>query len=211
MAAAGASIERQRVYDRLVWRNRTVGLLRLVVPLAGAVALAGLSVALYLNSIAGDFSIGNVSLDRDTLVIASPRYSGLLENGGTYEVAAATARAQVSNLERLNVTDGTAVLRRPDGVVLDGKANTAILDSGTQVVTVTGRADIADSRGLTGWMEQAVIDYPNEHVTTTGPVYFLLDDGSSIAGASMDYDQKTRVWRFTRVTVTLPATPGELL
>jgi lipopolysaccharide export system protein LptC len=211
MAAASASAGRQRVYERLVWRNRLVGLLRLLVPVSGALALGVLGVALYASTIAGDFSIGTTSVDRDTLVIAEPRYSGLLDNGSTYQVGAAAARAVMSALDMLNVTDGTAVLKRPDGVALSGTATTAILDSTNQVLTVTGRANISDSRGLKGWMEQAVVDYPNQRVTTTGPVSFVLDDGSQIEGASMDYDQKSRVWRFTQVTVTMPATPGELL
>ena len=129
MAAAGASSGRQRVYDRLVWRNRVVGVLRLLVPLSGSLALAGLSVALYLNAIGGDFSIGSVSLDRDMLVIGAPRYSGRLANGGTYDVTAETARAQVNNLDRLDVTGGTAVLRH---------GNARQLCLGIEVVTADG-------------------------------------------------------------------------
>lgn len=211
MSAAGASIGRGRVYDRLVWRNRTVGVLRLFVPIAGLAALGVLGVALYFNSIGSDFSVGRISLDRDTLVVAEPRYSGLLANGSTYQVGADVARAAMAHLDQLDVEGGRAVLTRPDGVELTGTATTALLDSTKQVVTVTGRADIADSRGLTGWLERAVIDYPNERVTTTGPVSFTLEDGSRIEGASMQFDQRARTWRFTGVTITLPATPGELL
>ena len=80
-------------YQRLVRRNRTVNVLRLVVPLVGALVLGGLMAQIYLASLTGRFGIDRLSITPDSVAIDAPEYVGALADGSTYRVRAETARA----------------------------------------------------------------------------------------------------------------------
>ncbi|WP_338721625.1 hypothetical protein [Devosia sp. XK-2] len=203
-----ASISR-RTYDRLRWRNRLIGLLRLGVPLVGSAILAGLLVQIYLSSFTGRFSIDRLSVTPEAVVIDAPEYVGTLTDGSSYRVWAETARARTEQSDLIDLFNAQLVLNRADGVQLTMRADAAQLDTTNQLTLVPGPAEVADSTGTTGRLNDSVFDWASQILTSRGKVAIDYADGSTIRAEGLTYDAAAVVWTFSGSVVTLPETPGE--
>ncbi len=199
----------RRMYDRLGRRNRIVAILRLGVPLLGSIVLAGLLVQIYVSSFTGRFNIEQISVTPDAIVIEAPEYVGTLSDGSSYRVWAETARARVEQSNLVDLSNAILVLNRIDGVQLTMEAEEAQLDTAAQLTMVPGEADVADSTGTTGTLNDSVFDWGEQLLTSRGAVAIDYADGSTIRADGLVYDASTIIWTFLGSTVTLPSTPGE--
>jgi hypothetical protein len=199
----------RRIYDRLGRRNRIVAILRLGVPLLGGIVLAGLLVQIYVSSFTGRFNIEQISVTPDAVVIEAPEYVGTLSDGSSYRVWAETARARVEQSNLVDLSNAILVLNRIDGVQLTMEAEEAQLDTAAQLTMVPGEADVADSTGTTGTLNDSVFDWGEQLLTSRGAVAIDYADGSTIRADGLVYDASTIIWTFLGSTVTLPSTPGE--
>lgn len=197
------------LFGRLARRNRRVGLLRVLVPALGGLVLAGLMVQIYLASFSAQFDIGQITVTPDAVNIAAPEYMGVLEDGSAYRVWASTARASTSQSDRIDLTQAQIVLNRVDGVQLTAQAAHAQLDTTKRLTLVPGLADVADSTGTVGTLENSIFDWDAQVLTTKGPVAIDYADGSTVRAEGLVYDAAAITWTFSRSTVTLPSTPGE--
>jgi hypothetical protein len=197
------------MYDRLGRRNRIVAILRLGVPLLGSIVLAGLLVQIYVSSFTGRFNIEQISVTPDAVVIEAPEYVGTLSDGSSYRVWAETARARVEQSNLVDLSNAILVLNRIDGVQLTMEAEEAQLDTAAQLTMVPGEADVADSTGTTGTLNDSVFDWGEQLLTSRGAVAIDYADGSTIRADGLVYDASTIIWTFLGSTVTLPSTPGE--
>lgn len=202
---------RDGIYARLRRRNRVVAVLRLGVPVLGAVTLVALLAQIYLSSLGARYGIGQISVTPDAITVEAPEYAGVLEDGSQYRVSADAARAATSNTDLIALGNAAVVLNRVDGVQMQAAADRAELDALRQQVIVPGRTEISDSLGTQGWLSQSVFDWQTQTLTTSGPVEIDYADGTAIRAERLVYDAGARVWTFSRATVTLPATPGEPL
>ncbi len=196
-------------YQRLVRRNRTVDLLRFVVPLAGALVLGGLMAQIYLASLGGRFGIDQLSITPDSVAIEAPEYVGALADGSSYKVWAETARATAEQSDLIDLTQARLVINRIDGVQLVMEAESARLDTTNQLTLVPGRAEVSDSTGTTGTLDDSIFDWHRQVLTAHGPVVVDYADGSTVRAQGLVYDAAHIVWTFERSVVSLPATPGE--
>ena len=112
-----------------------------------------------------------------------------------------------SNL--VDLSNARLVLNRIDGVQLTMEADVAQLDTAAQLTLVPGQADVADSTGTTGTLNDSLFDWQNQLLTSRGAVAIDYADGSTIRADGLVYDASTILWTFTGSTVTLPSTPGE--
>ncbi|MFY8031936.1 MAG: hypothetical protein ACOVO5_08895, partial [Devosia sp.] len=87
LASAQNAEERTAIYEALVRRNRLVRILRVGLPLLGAIVLLGLLVQLVVGSLLDEFNISGISIDRDNLVVETPSYSSMTADGTQYAVA----------------------------------------------------------------------------------------------------------------------------
>lgn len=200
---------RNDVYRRLTRRNRRVRVLRIVVPIVGAVVLVGLLVQIFLASVGSRFEIGQITITPDAVSIAAPEYVGVMEDGSAYRVSAETAHASMAQSDMIDLTNAKVVVNRADGVQLTADAARAVLDTTNRQIVVEGTTDIADSTGTTGTLENSVFDWEKQVLTTNGPVAIDYADGSSVRALGLIYDAKTAGWTFASSTVTLPETPGD--
>ncbi|WP_297112675.1 hypothetical protein [uncultured Devosia sp.] len=203
-----AAVPRQ-IYDRLRRRNRIVGLLRLGVPVLGSLVLAGLLVQIFLASFSSRFSIDQLSVSPEAVVIDAPEYVGTLTDGSSYRVWAETARARADRSDLIDLINAQLVLNRVDGVQLTMQADAAQLDTTHQLTLVPGVAEVADSTGTTGTLNNSIFDWDSQVLTTKGAVSIDYADGSTIRAEGLVYDAATVLWTFTGSVVTLPSTPGE--
>lgn len=183
--------------------------MRLAVPLVGALVLGGLIGQIYLASTGGRFGIDQLSVTPEAVTIDTPEYVGALTDGSTYRVWAATARAATGQSDIIDLVDARLVVNRVDGVQLTMEAATAQLDTTNQLTIVPGIAEVADSTGTTGSLNDSVFDWSSQELTSKGRVLIDYADGTRIRAEGLVYDAAAIVWTFKRSVVTLPSTPGE--
>jgi lipopolysaccharide export system protein LptC len=200
--------QRFAVYRRLEARNRIVAILRVGVPVLGAVALSALLLQIYASSQTSRFGISNVVVSPDSVTVETPEYSGLLDDGSAYRVSASSARADVEATDRIGLIDAALTMVKPDGVTILVETPAAVLDTSGQIVEIEGEARVSNSEGTSGVLLDTVFDYAAQRLVGNGPVSVDYADGTQIEAEGLTYDAVALVWTFTRATVTLPDTPG---
>jgi lipopolysaccharide export system protein LptC len=198
-----------RQFQRIERRNQLVSVLRIVVPLGGALVLAVLGIQIVLSTLTSRFGIERITISPEAITVDAPEYSGILQDGSAYRVSADTARASAARTDIIDLNKANLVLNRQDGVQFQADAATAQLDSTNQLVMVEGVADIGDTRGMTGTLTNSVFDWNAQVLTTNGPVVINQADGTTVVAEGLVYDAGAVIWTFTRSVVTLPSTPGE--
>jgi len=200
--------QRLAIYRGLQARNRIVSILRVGIPALGIVALAVLVLQIYVSSLTSRFGIGQIVVSPDSVMVETPEYSGVLDNGTAYRVSAVTAEAAADATDRIGLTDASLTMLKPDGVTMLVDARAAVLDTTAQLVEIAGIADVSNSLGTSGVLRDSVFDYATQQLTGNGPVHIDYADGTELEAEGLTYDAIALVWTFTRATVTLPDTPG---
>lgn len=200
--------QREAIYQRLTRRNRLVAILRIGVPALGIIVLVSLVGQIYVSSLTSRFGVGRIAVSREAITIDVPEYSGVLDNGTTYRVWANSAQAAIETPNQIALTDATLVMRRVSGLVTQITASNATLDTGLETVAIPGAAEIEESTGTTGTIYNSLFDYADQALEGYGPVHIDYADGSTLDGVGMTYDVQNASWTFSRVSVTLPSTPG---
>lgn len=210
IAARTETIEqRSSIYERLVRRNRLVAILRIGLPLVGAIVLGGLLLRLYIGSLVPDFGFANITIDRDNLVVDTPNYSGVGADGTVYTVGATSARASIGDTDLIHMTGASFALKQPSGATYEARAGQARMRLSAQLLTVEGPTEISGSNGLYGTIIDAEIEVGTERMRSGGSVHVTFEGGSTLEAQSMSYDGKAQLWTFNRATVMLASTPGE--
>jgi len=200
--------QRLAIYRGLQARNRIVSILRVGIPALGTVALAVLVLQIYVSSLTSRFGIGQIVVSPDSVMVETPEYSGVLDNGTAYRVSAVAAEAAADATDRIGLTDASLTMLKPDGVTMLVDARAAVLDTTAQLVEIAGIADVSNSLGTSGVLRDSVFDYATQQLTGNGPVHIDYADGTALEAEGLTYDAVALVWTFTRATVTLPDTPG---
>ena len=199
--------QRSAILGRLLFRNRAVALLRIVVPVIGLIAFLTLAGQIYLSNLMRQYGVSGIRVDRGNVVVEAPKYSGTGSDGARYLVTAREARTPIDRSNIINMTDATLELLEPDGISYFARAATATLDTATEYVTVPGVVAVTGSDGLEGTLTDVAADNPNEFLYSNGPVDLLLPDGTTIVADTMVRDGKAQLWTFTRATVVVPDLP----
>ncbi|HEY4202961.1 MAG TPA: hypothetical protein VGM83_20615 [Devosiaceae bacterium] len=203
-ARAETSDKRHAMYARLVWRNRLVSVLRLAVPVVGAVAFIAITGQLYLASIGTEFSIGSISVDRNRLLVQTPDYAGVTADGSSYRVTAARASAAMNALDSIDLEQAKAVLTQTTGRVLTAEAAAAQLQTAAQQVKIDGVTQVSDSGGTTGTLEKLFVDWAKQSIDATGPVHLNFDNGMVLQADGLHHVSSDDLWTFTGATLTVP-------
>ncbi len=199
--------QRSAIFGRLVARNRAVDLLRVVVPAIGLVAFLALAGQIYLASLARQYGVSGIRIDRGNIVVEAPRYSGTGSNGTRYLVSAREARTPIDRSTLIDMTDATLEMLQPGGKSYFANAAAATLDTANDEVTAAGTVAVAGSDGLEGTLTDVTVDNASEVLTSHGAVDLMLPDGTTIVADTMVRDGKSQTWTFTRATVVVPDLP----
>lgn len=207
-AMADTADQRDSIYAALRRRNRVVGALRFGVPAAGVLVFAIFAAQIVLANLRNQFGIGSVSFSGDTVTVETPSYSGVLDNGDVYRVAAASAQTQASHPDIIQLTDATLVLTKTTGTRMSARVAQASFATLEQVMRVPGSADVSDSAGNSGTLQNVTVNLLAQTLNAAGPVALTTADGSTIEATGLDYAASTGRWDFhgpTRLTTTPPA------
>jgi hypothetical protein len=199
--------QRSAILDRLRFRNRTVALLRIVVPAIGVIAFLTLTGQIYVANLMRQYGVSGIRVDRGNIVVEAPKYSGMGSDGARYLVTAREARTPIDRSNIIEMNDATLELLQPDGVSYFARAASATMDTATDYVTVPGVVAVNGSDGLEGTLTDVAADNGRELLFSNGPVDLLLPDGTTIVADTMVRDGKVQTWTFTRATVVVPDLP----
>lgn len=202
--------QRHAIYSRLGTRNRIVSILRVALPVAGALVFLVFVAQLLLASLANNFGIGKISFSGNSVTVDTPSYSGVMANGDIYKISAGGAQAPVANLNVISLNNASLTLTKPDGMSMSAHAGTGLFESLRQIVRVPGAAEVSDSRGNSGTLNDVVADLAAQTLKASGAVNISLSSGMSVRSDGLNYDSKANRWDFGHATVTLPlnATDG---
>lgn len=200
--------QRLAIYRGLAARNRVVAILRIGIPALGAVALLALVVQFYVSSQGSRFGVGRIAVTSESISVDAPEYAGVLDDGTTYRVSASAARAATDATDRIALVDAALTMERPGGIGMFVVAPQAVLDTTGQTVIVENVANVRNSLGTSGTVQDFVFDYAAQALVGKGAVSIDYADGTHLVAEGMTYDAVGLVWTFTRATVTLPNTPG---
>src|SRR6218665_3113787 len=142
--------QRLAIYRGLEARNRIVAILRVGIPLLGAIALSALVLQIYVSNLGTRFGVGQIAVTSDSVTVEAPEYAGVLDDGTAYRVSASAAQAATTATDHIELDDATLTMLRPDGVSMLVDAKAALLDTTGQIVTVKGAANVSNSLGTSG-------------------------------------------------------------
>lgn len=199
--------DRTDLLHRLLVRNRIVGILRVAVPVIGVVALLALVGQIWLAGLARQYGVAGLRVDRGHLIVETPQYSGTGAEGSHYLVSAKQAQAPLDHPEQIEMQQPTLEYTRPGRTGFFAAAETARMDTKTQVVDVPGIATISGADGMQGTLTGLRSDMTSQVTTADGPVDIMLSDGTRIVGSRMHFDGATQIWTFADAVVTVPDLP----
>jgi hypothetical protein len=207
-ARAETAALRLATLRRLDVRNRLVSALRLGVPALGLSVFLVFAGQVLLASLGSNFRIGEVSFSGNTVTVDTPSYSGVMDNGDVYTLAAEAAHTTASDLNLIALDRPRLELTKPSGVRMTATAAAGTFDTLTQVMTLPGLARVSDSDGNRGTLEAVTVDLHDQTLTASGRALITMGDGMTIDAAGLAYDARTSEWRFGHARVVLPSTPG---
>ncbi len=203
--------QRSAIYARLMQRNRLVDLLRFGLPVIGGIIFVALILQIYVGSLARDYGFANISIDRDNLLVESPTYTSTGSDGTIYEMAAQSARAAFDDADLIYLKGAAIGVKQPDGNTIDTAADMAQMRVSSQVFDVDGIMHVKTSTGVFGTLGDATIDVSNQTIDAPAGADLTFDEeGSRVIADTMTYRGETQIWRFTKATLVLEETPGEL-
>lgn len=206
---AAPSEERARLYTGLARRNRLVALLRWIVPAAGVAIFAVVLAMIVIDGLGQRFGFSNIRIDRDNLVVETPRLTSTDEDGTLYALAARAARVAPAQTDLVDMEDAVFTMTPPKGAAMTAAAAAARLQTGDQLLDVPGTTHISSTEGLDGTLVGVFADLLNWKMVASGAVDLKLPGGSTIVSDGMTYDRATGIYTFKDVTVNLVETPGE--
>jgi hypothetical protein len=193
---------RDRIYRGLLQRNRVVGWLRIGVPLIGLAIFAVLAVQIVIANLAKDYGAAGIRLERDSVIIDKPTYSGVMANGTRYEVVADAAEKQIAGPDVLDLQNVRLNLVRNDGYRLVATAEHAFYDLLGATITIPGLMVVDDSDQTHALLRDNLVDWNAQTLVSKGDVDVHYPDGTVIEAVGLNFDGATSTWVFGPTVLT---------
>lgn len=201
--------DRAALYARLARRNRMVGLLRWLVPAAGVLVFVVLLALIVIDNIGQRFGYSNIRIDRDNLVVETPKLTSTGHDGTLYALSARAAKVAPTRSDLIDMEDAVFTMTPLRGAEMRAQAAAAQFQTNDQLVNVPGVVHVTSNEGLDGTLEGVFADLMNWKLVASGAVNITLPGGSTVTSQGMTYDRQTGTYTFKRARVTLVSTPGE--
>ena len=208
-ARAENTAQRGAIYASLRARNRFIAVLRIALPVLGALVFSVFVAQIVIASFVSNFGIGKVSFNGDTVKVDTPSYSGIMADGDVYKVSAEAAETGIKSFNIIELRNALLELTKPDGTRMTARAGAASFETLGQIVTVPGVTEVGDSKGDSGTLARVVVDLAQQTVKATGKVNLSLAGGATVESDGLSYDPKTGIWDFNKATLTVPDTDDE--
>lgn len=200
--------QRAAILSGLVRRNRLIGVLRVAVPAAGVAALLVLMGQLWLANFARQYGVSGIRIDRGQLVVETPQYSAISEDGSRYLVTAREARTPLGSPDNIEMIEPHLTFTRPERSPFHAVSATATI-TGSHYLTAPGVVTVDSDDGLSGTLTDVHSDMTAQVTISDGPVDLTFSDGSHLTAANMTFDGKADLWSFDQATLIVPNLPKQ--
>lgn len=184
-------------------RQRIVKWLRWTIPILGGVIFAALMVPLLIDNLLPSTPFEGIRLEQDKLVVDGPRATGVLSDGGTYEMTAKSATTKIINQDVIDLLEMQATMNFVDGENLIATSETGTFSLVQSILTLTSQINLLSSKGDSGVIGNGVADLDAKIFDGDNGVAFDFANGSTLRAANMHYDGSLNYWKFERASLTL--------
>jgi hypothetical protein len=206
--AATPDPARERLYAALTRRNQLVGVLRIALPVAGAIVLAVVLAGIVYDNLREQFGFSSVRIDRDNLVVETPKVTAVGDDGTLYAATARMAKVRLDTTDLIDMVDAVFTMHPPRGASFQATAPEGTLQTAAQTLTVPGTVTVTSDDGLHGTLEDFFGDMLGYSMVANGAVDLTFPEGMQVQSQGMTYDGNKKLRSFSRATVILPETPG---
>lgn len=152
--------------------SRVVRLLRKLIPIGSALALAVFVLGPLLNpfSAIGGLSMGPITLSGSKVTMEKPKLTGFRKDNRPYEVTAVSAAQDIRkpNIVELNTMKARLELESNGWVRLESK--TGVFDSQKEQMQLTDQIKVATDAGYEAFLKSADIDFKAGTIRSKEPV-----------------------------------------
>lgn len=207
LSRTGNLEQRNAILDRLVLRNRLVGILRIGVPAVGIVVFVALALQIYIGNLVEQFGITRFTIDRNNLVVETPSFEATGRDGTLYKMSAELARAAFDKPEDLSLAGVIVDIAPPNAPGYRAQVRDAMFSTRTQELSIAGIVEVTGETGLHGTIAGLVVNLEKRSAQAGGAVALTYPDGTAFTASSMSYDGRGQTWHFTNVRMSLVDTP----
>lgn len=186
-------------FARAARHSRMVRTLRIAVPAAVGLAMAGLIGIATFNPFR---ALANLPLDMDNLVVSgtkitmeSPRLAGFTPDKRPYEMQATTATQDVADPDHVELHALRAKVLMEDHSTVTLNSRTGVFNTKTQMLDLRKDILMQSSTGYEARLSHAIVDMGRGTVTSDQPVDVKLLNGTLTAD-TMQVTEKGDVVRF---------------
>lgn len=201
---AGTRTGLEARFARAARHSRMVRTLRIAVPAAVGLAMAGLIGVATFNPFR---TLANLPLDMDNLVVSgtkitmeSPRLAGFTPDKRPYEMQATTATQDVADPDHVELHTLRAKVLMEDRSTVTLNSYTGVFNTKTQVLDLRKDIFMQSSTGYEARLTHAIVDMGRGTVTSDQPVDVKLLNGTLTAD-TMQVTEKGDVVRFEKNVV----------
>lgn len=199
-----------RQYRIAVRHSRHVRLLKLALPGAAAVLIAGFVAVSWIGTqIPEGVSVESTGIADGKIVMRNPVMTGQNAEGQPYTLKALKAIQDITTPERITLEDIEASMPVSADMTAQLAASRGVFDRAAQTMKLTEPFTVTTSDGMTARMRSADIDIEAGKVVANAPVSVETDNASIVANSMQILDKgKTIVFEDkVRMTIDPSAMP----
>lgn len=172
----------ERAFRAARRHSRVVRIMRVAIPIAVVIGLAGISLATYLNPLRMlnelPIDISNLVVSGTKITMERPRLSGFTHDARAYELSADAAAQDLTKPDLVELRNIHAKLDMQDKTTMEMSAATGIYDTKNETIRLQRDILLSSSTGYQGRLSEAQVDIRKGTVVSDQPVELELLQGT---------------------------------
>lgn len=187
--------------------SRMVRILRIAIPLAVALGLAGISLVTYFNPLRMlsrlPIDISNLVVSGTKVTMEQPRLSGFTRDARAYQFTADAAKQDLTKPDIVELHNIHAKVEMQDKTMMEMTAVTGIYDTKAEMLRLERDILLSSSSGYKGRLSVAMVDIRKGNVVSDQPVELEMLQGTLNANRLEIIDSGDLVRFLDGVTMTM--------
>lgn len=169
-------------YRQAVAHSNKVRLLKIAMPLVGAVIILGIIAAFVARQFFyPNIDIAGISLQDGKLVMDNPTLNGFDKDKRAYRLQASKAIQDAEFPKRVELISITATLPVDEKVTVDVQAGNGLYDADAKTLVLSQRVKVQTSNGAQIELEDAFVDIGERTLQTEKPIFATSEQADIVA------------------------------
>ncbi len=172
----------ERAFRAARRHSRVVRIMRVAIPIAVVIGLAGISLVTYLNPLRMlnelPIDISNLVVSGTKITMERPRLSGFTHDARAYVLSADAAAQDLTKPDLVELRNIHAKLDMQDKTTMEMSAATGIYDTKNETIRLQRDILLSSSTGYQGRLSEAQVDIRKGTVVSDQPVELELLQGT---------------------------------